>query len=132
MAGKKKLTEEQQKEIMMLRANNEMLEKSKKEAEERGNKQSVLQIERAQQEVIDHIKSIDASAAPTIAKSTSLSSKKKEVNNASLFQDTDMSIFDMIAENDKNNQELEEATKTTNDVEWVDELDNRSKSNNLQ
>ena len=32
MASRKKLTEEQEKEIMMLRANNEMLEKSKKEA----------------------------------------------------------------------------------------------------
>lgn len=123
MASRKKLTEEQEKEIMMLRANNEMLEKSKKEAAEKGNKQSVLQIERAQQEVIDHIKSIDASAAPTVAKSTSLSTKKKEVNNVSMFQDTDMSIFDMIAENEKNNQELEEATKATNDVEWVDEPD---------
>lgn len=120
--AKKKLTEEQQKEIDMLIANNEMLEKSKKEAAEKGSKVAVQQIERAQQEVIDHIKSIDSSVMPSIAKSTSLSTKKK-VNNASMFQDTDMSIFDMIAENDKNNQELEEATKATTDVEWADEPD---------
>lgn len=114
--AKKKLTEEQQKEIDMLIANNEMLEKSKKEAAEKGSKVAVQQIERAQQEVIDHIKTIDASAAPTIAKTTSLASnKKKEVNQAQLFGDTDMSIFDILEETEKNNKELEEATKSTED-----------------
>ena len=114
--AKKKLTEEQQKEIDMLIANNEMLEKSKKEAAEKGSKVAVQQIERAQQEVIDHIKTIDASAAPTIAKTTSLASnKKKEVNQVQLFGDTDMSIFDILEETEKNNKELEEATKSTDD-----------------
>ena len=114
--AKKKLTEEQLKEIEMLRTNNEMLEKTKKEAAEKGNKVVVQQIERAQQEVIDHIKSIDASAAPTVSKTTSLNSnKKKEVNQAQLFGDTDMSIFDILEENDRNNRELEEASKSTED-----------------
>ena len=118
MANRKKLTEEQEKEIMMLRANNEMLEKSKREAEERGSKVAAKQIERAQQEVIDHIKSIDASAVPT-AKSTSLSnvSKKKEVSNASMFDDTDMSIFDILEENDKINKEVTEKVKEE-EVAW--------------
>ena len=114
--AKKKLTEEQQKEIDMLIANNEMLEKSKKEAAEKGSKVAVQQIERAQQEVIDHIKSIDSSVMPSVAKTTSLAaSKKKEVNQASLFGDTDMSIFDILEETEKNNKELEEATKSTED-----------------
>ena len=47
MATNKKLTEEQEKEIQMLLANNEMLENSKKDAENRGKKNSVKQIERA-------------------------------------------------------------------------------------
>ena len=114
--AKKKLTEEQQKEIDMLIANNEMLEKSKNEAAEKGSKVAVQQIERAQQEVIDHIKSIDSSVMPSVAKTTSLAaSKKKEVNQASLFGDTDMSIFDILEETEKNNKELEEATKSTED-----------------
>ena len=122
--AKKKLTEEQEKEIMMLRANNEMLEKTKKEAEDKGNKMVVKQIERAQQEVIDHIKSIDASAAPSIAKSTSLAAnKKKEIKQESLFGDTDMSIFDILEENNKNNNELEEASKVTDvDAPFEDTL----------
>jgi hypothetical protein len=118
MAAKKKLTEEQEKEIEMLRANNEMLEKSKKEAAEKGNKVSVQQIERAQQEVIDHIKSIDSSVEPSVAKTTSLASnKKKEIKQTSLFGDTDMTIFDILEENEKNNKELEEVSKSSEKAE---------------
>lgn len=113
---KKKLTQEQQREINMLLANNEMLEKSKKEASDRGKDVSVKQIERAQQEVLDHIKMIDASAVPTKSKNTSLSNnKKKEVKQTQLFGDTDMSIFDILKETEKSNNELEEATKAVND-----------------
>ena len=107
--AKKKLTLEQEQEIKTLLANNEMLEKTKKEAAEKGNKVSVAQIERAQQEVIDHINSIDSSLAPT--RSTSLqSAQKKTVKQENLF-DTDMSIFDILEENEKNNQEAIEASK---------------------
>jgi hypothetical protein len=121
--AKKKLTEEQQKEIDMLIQNNKMLDKSRQEAIDRGNKSVVAQIERAQQEVIDHIKTIDASVAPTMSSSTSLSSakKKKETNQASLFGDTDMSIYDIIAENELTIQESEE--KETH-VAKVEELEN--------
>ena len=56
--AKKKLTPEQENQIKTLLANNEMLEKTKKEAQERGNKASVQQIERAQEDVIEHIKMI--------------------------------------------------------------------------
>ena len=120
--AKKKLTEEQQKEIDMLIQNNKMLDKTRQEAIEKGNKTVVAQIERAQQEVIDHIKSIDSTVNATMSKSTSLSSKKKEVNNVSMFQDTDMSIYDMIQENDLNNKELEESSKQTTptEVEWAE------------
>ena len=88
--AKKKLTEEQEKEIAVLLANNEMLEKTKKEAAERGKTSSVKQIQRAQDEVIEHINSIDPTALETSVK------KKKEKAQNDLFGDTDLSIFDFM------------------------------------
>ena len=108
--AKKKLTLEQEQEIKTLLANNEMLEKTKKEAAQKGNKVSVAQIERAQQEVIDHINSIDSSFTPSIKKTSLQSVQKKAVKQENLF-DTDMSIFDILEENEKNNQEAVEAKK---------------------
>lgn len=106
--AKKKLTEEQENEIKTLLENNKMLEKTKKEAESRGKAQSVKQIERAQQEVIDHINSIDPTVLGSSNKKTSLSSTKKEVKQVNLFQDTDMSIFDILEENNKVMEEEKE------------------------
>ena len=120
--AKKKLTEEQENEIKTLLENNKMLEKTKKEAEERGKTQSVKQIERAQQEVIDHINSIDPSVLGSGAKKTSLSSAKKVTNQTNLFQDTDMSIFDMLEENEKSRQEeveLQEAETSAIEVDMT-------------
>jgi hypothetical protein len=121
--AKKKLTKEQESEIKMLLANNEMLEKSKKEAEERGNKTSVEQIKRAQKEVIDHIHMIDSSMTPSSSKPTSLSTKKKtSLKQENLF-DTDMSIFDILNENEKDNAEIETATKVTEEETPWSEVD---------
>ena len=108
--AKKKLTEEQENEIKTLLENNKMLEKTKQEAMERGKTQSVKQIERAQKDVIDHINSIDPTALGNGApKKTSLSTNKKSVvSQQNLFQDTDMSIFDMLEENEKNRNEESE------------------------
>ena len=88
--AKKKLTEEQEKEIAVLLANNEMLERTKKEAAERGKTASVKQIQRAQDEVIEHINSIDPTALETSIK------KKKEKTQNDLFGGTDLSIFDFM------------------------------------
>jgi len=118
--AKKKLTEEQENEIKMLLSNNEMLEKTKKEAEVKGSKTAVKQIERAQQEVIDHINSID----PTVLtnKGTSLSKVKKTTSQANLF-DNDMSIFDILKENEEDNEtQLVEAEKP-NEIDKVEEND---------
>ena len=103
--AKKKLTLEQDNEIKMLLANNEMLEKTKKEAADRGNKTAVAQIERAQKEVLDHLSSIDSSKVPS-SRGTSLNSvAKKSVKQDNLF-DTDMSIFDILEENERDKQEV--------------------------
>ena len=100
--AKKKLTEEQEVEIKTLLENNKMLEKTKQEAASKGKTTSVKQIERAQQEVIDHINSIDPTALGNFRKTTSLSSNKKVAKQANLF-DTDMSIFDILKENEEDN-----------------------------
>ena len=86
--AKKHLTEEQENEIKTLLANNEMLEKTKREAMEKGNKTSVKQIERAQQDVIEHINSIDSTALE--------GNKRKKATQSGLFEDTDLSIFNFM------------------------------------
>ena len=92
MATNKKLTEEQEKEIQMLLANNEMLENSKKDAENRGKKNSVKQIERAQEDVIKQMNSIDPSAL------------NKRKASSTIFDDTDISMFDMLKANEEDNR----------------------------
>ena len=62
MAGRRKLTPEQEKEIKLLQANNEMYERTKEEAKIRGSKESVRRIEIAQEEVQNKIKSIQNGA----------------------------------------------------------------------
>lgn len=89
--AKKGLTPEQQNEIKMLLANNEMLEKTKNEAEKRGNTSSAKQIERAQDEVIEHIRMIDPSY--------DVKSVRKVARQESLFGDTDMSMFEAVTGN---------------------------------
>ena len=121
--AKKKLTEEQENEIKTLLENNKMLEKTKKEAADRGKTQSVKQIERAQQEVIDHINSIDPSVLVTnTPKKTSLSPKKQAVQK-NLFQDTDMSIFDMLEDNEKARQEEKELMTAESQDNVAEEYD---------
>lgn len=115
MANNKKLTEEQEKEIQILLANNEMLEKTKKEVKGRGNKSSLKQIERAQEEVVNHINSIDPNALNN--------SKKKD--NSEIFGGTDISMFDMLKADDEDNsvsnvQSSEvDAVNDGDDDEWV-------------
>ena len=58
MAGKRKLTPEQEKEIKLLQASNEMYERTKEEARIRGNKEGVIRINIAQEEAQNKIKSI--------------------------------------------------------------------------
>ena len=114
--AKKKLTEEQEKEIKILLANNEMLERTKKEAAERGKTGAVKQIETAQQEVIDHINMIDPTAI-----SKSISEKKAEKKQNDLFGDTDLSIFDFMddKEEEKKSAPVKEEKKEVEEVEYT-------------
>lgn len=110
MANNKKLTEEQEKEIQILLANNEMLEKTKKEVKGRGNKSSLKQIERAQEEVVNHINSIDPNALNN--------SKKKD--NSEIFGGTDISMFDMLKADDEDNSV---SNAQSSEVDAVDDGD---------
>jgi hypothetical protein len=88
MTKKKELTEEQKQEIQMLINNNKMLDKTKAEAKERGKMSAVKQIERAQQETIDHIKLIDPTVLddmPLVSDNTA--KKPKEIKQEGLFDD---------------------------------------------
>ena len=109
MATNKKLTEEQEKEIQILLANNEMLENSKKDAETRGKKNSVKQIERAQEDVIKQINSIDPSASNTRKASSTI------------FDDTDISMFDMLKANEEDNRI--NTVSEENDSKKIDTVD---------
>ena len=107
MANKKKLTEEQESQIKILLANNEMLEKTKKETKERGKK--IDQIVRAQQEVIDHINSIDPTALDNPQQYTAT---KPTAKSNDLFGDTDMSIFDILNEREAEKEIVETPQET--------------------
>ena len=97
MARKKELTEEQLKEIQMLRTTNEMLAKSKDEAMKKGKTAAVKQIERAEIENIEHIRSIDPSSSDTVH--TSLNSfmstptKKREIKQKNIFSGDELDVF---------------------------------------
>ena len=108
--AKKKLTEEQENEIKVLLANNEMLEKTKKEAAERGKTGSVKQIERAQQEVLDHINMIDSTAIESDRKA------KAEKKQSELFGDTDLSIFDFMDKEETKPTKVNEEKKELEEV----------------
>ena len=120
--AKKKLTPQQESEIKTLIQNNKMLEESKRQAQERGNMKSVEQIAKAQEEVMQHIAKFDSSFVDEVKKSTSLSTNKKVVKQENLF-DTDMSIFDILEENEKNNMETQVMEKIeVNDVPSVNDI----------
>lgn len=121
MANNRKLTEEQEKEIQMLLANNDMLEKTKSEiAARNGSKRSLKQIEEAQREVIEHINSIDSNALAD-------SEKKKKEKNSTLFDDTDVSMFEMLGATE--DEAVNDTQVTLNNVEdAVDEDTTQSDS----
>ena len=111
---KKALTEEQLKEIEILKQTNMMLENSKKQAMERGKTATVKQIERAEQENIDHIKSLDPTA--DVKLSTSLNTyvgagkKKKEIKQDNLFSGDELDVFSF--ENDDPTPLIKESNTT--------------------
>lgn len=97
MARTRKLTPEQEKEIKLLQASNEMLERTKEEAKLRGKKDSVKRIEIAQKDVISQMNLIDSDVVDEYKK------KKEEENELSFNRDEDKSIFDILDREEKKN-----------------------------
>jgi hypothetical protein len=96
---KRKLTEEQEKEIKLLQASNEMLERTKEEAKMKGNESSVKRIEIAQQDVLAQMKKIDEGVVnEIITKKEESLFDSYQINN----DDIDESVFDIIERNRKN------------------------------
>ena len=123
MAAKKKLTPEQEKEIKLLRANNEMYERTKEETKLRGNNQAVRRIEIAQEEVQNKIKSIMSGnitnieipkedIKPIVIEHKPIVESEESVenlNNTNFFENPDNaegdSIFDILENHKKEEEE---------------------------
>lgn len=79
MANKKKLTEEQLKEIKILQASSEMLQKTKAEAEKRGrDSETIKLIDVAHQDIIAQMEKIDTDIAAETVKTTKKTQLKKQ------------------------------------------------------
>lgn len=97
------LTEEQLKEIKILQANNEMLERSAQEAKERGKDSSVKRIKNAQKEVQSHLNKIDPSIDTEVKLTQPDSNKNK---NDDLFDDYD--VFSILKNDEPKKNHLDE------------------------
>lgn len=116
--SKKKLSEEQLKEIKILQANNQMLENSIQQAKERGKEESVKRIKKAQKEVQDHIKKIDPEADVNINLTQTV---KKDKTNDDLFDEYD--VFSILKHEDKTTQKVSDNTYREHSVkdEYLDD-----------
>lgn len=102
--AKKKLTPEQEKEIKLLQANNEMLQRTKEEAKLRGTENAVQRIELAQQDVYEQVKKIDKSIAEKMMKSNGSSEEKSVVTTMIENHYSDESIFDVLKQQEEKEQ----------------------------
>ena len=89
--AKKKLTEEQEKELKILLSSYNMYENTKKELISLGKTDAMKEIQNAQDEVVAHINQLDSGALAREAKK-----KAESINN--LFGGIDMSIFGTLEE----------------------------------
>ena len=125
--AKKKLTEEQEKEIKILQANNEMLQKTKEEAKLRGNMDSVKRIELAQNDVVEQMKKIDANEAKKLAAASKNREEEESAVQRMLKSSKDdeiESVFDKIKRNESKTKNSDTATK-------VEEKTNSYEFNNI-
>lgn len=102
--AKKKLTPEQEKEIKLLQANNEMLQRTKEEAKLRGTENSVQRIELAQQDVYEQVKKIDKSIAEKMMKENNSSEEKSVITTMIENHYSDESIFDVLKRQEEKEQ----------------------------
>ena len=142
MAVKKKLTPEQEKEIKLLQASNEMYERAKEETKLRGTNQAVRRIEIAQEEVQDKIKSImNGDISKLEIPQEGLQPIKIEhkpiveteeaienLNNPNFFENPDKadsdSIFDILESHKKEEEEKIRKQKRRGTETYIEQEDN--------
>ena len=106
----KKLTDEQLKEIKILQANAEMLQKTKKEAIEHGRDAKTLElIEIARQDVVSQMELIDKDAAKQVNETVKQNADTIEDFKVNLNKGK--SVYDAISELKNNTSASDEATK---------------------
>ena len=125
--AKKKLTEEQEVELKMLLSNKEMLEKSISEAERAGKASAAKQINRALDEVVEHIKSIDPTALEK-----KVQKKKKVDNTDSLFHGTDLSVLDFLKDDEPAKENVPAQNEETQVSNINEEFNDLVQSNTVQ
>jgi hypothetical protein len=139
---KKKLTPEQEKEIKLLQASNEMYERAKEETKLRGTNQAVRRIEIAQEEVQDKIKSImNGDISKLEIPQEDLQPIKIEhkpiveteeaienLNNPNFFENPDKadsdSIFDILESHKKEEEEKIRKQKRRGTETYIEQEDN--------
>ena len=99
-----KLTPEQEKEIKLLQANNEMLQRTKEEAKLRGTENAVQRIELAQQDVYEQVKKIDKSIAEKMMKANGSTEEKSVITTMIENHYSDESIFDVLKKQEEKEQ----------------------------
>ena len=112
----KNLTEEQQKEIKLLKASNEMYEKSKEEARLRGNDKAVKRLEIAQQEVQAQIQQLLKGTDIDVMKIVNPDEVEQKTEIPSIG---DRSIFDILDEQNK----IEKQSDTYSDDSNIKQVD---------
>ena len=115
--AKKKLTPEQEKEIKLLQANNEMLQKTKEEAKLRGTENAVKRIELAQQDVYEQLKKIDEKVAEKIMNADNKKDDDSVITAMLESRPSDESIFDILKKNESKVSVQNSNSQTTNYTE---------------
>lgn len=146
MAGKRKLTPEQEKEIKMLQASNEMYERTKEDAAIRGNKEGIVRIEIAQEEVKEKIRKIMGDDETNVEipqnkiKPISVETNENKaidflLNNSEMPDDN--SIYDILENHKKDEEEkiakhkrrgTETDIETENKIKYGEEIVNPSET----
>ena len=116
--AKKKLTPEQESDIKMLLANNEMLQKSKQEIIERGNKGAERQINDAINDVRKKVEAIDPSAVAKLDEYKVPKKVKKPSAISTILDDTDIAFLGL-----SDVEETEVVQETKREVEKVSEAE---------
>jgi hypothetical protein len=115
------LTPEQEKEIKLLQANNEMLQKTKEEAKLRGTENAVKRIELAQQDVYEQLKKIDEKVAEKIINADNQKNEESLITSMLESRPSDESVFDILKKNEEKTKVVTKETKESSSFDTTKE-----------